>query len=105
MSNQDISTVLKLIDEWVQQLGETSLRDQSRRSGMDFFAYMQSRGEYGGYLATLVKNSLGYHPRQVHRQADAETLREAIFNYEASVEVAKDEGRGGQSWKRFWGQS
>ena len=101
---EGLHVVLKLIEDWVAQLGELSLNEQCRKSGMDFFSYMTAAGVNAGYLAQLITTSTGYNPRQLWTAQDAELLRTAIFNYEASVEVAKATGDAKQSVRHFWGQ-
>ena len=58
MTQQGISTVLQLIEEWVAQLSETSLNEQCRKSGMDFFSYMTAHGTSAAYLAKLITENV-----------------------------------------------
>lgn len=53
---------------------------------------MQSKGVNAGYLAKLITQSTGYNPRQLWAVQDATVLREAIFNYEASIQVSEHDG-------------
>lgn len=105
MTQQDIGIVLKLIEEWAVQLSETSLNEQCRKSGMDFFTYMTAHGASAAYLAKLITEATGYNPRQLWTVQDADVLRDAIFRYEASVAVAKNSGNARQSARHFWGSN
>jgi len=104
MTQQDISTVLQLIEEWVAQLSETSLNEQCRKSGMDFFSYMTAHGTSAAYLAKLITEATGYNPRQLWTVQDADLLKSSIFRYEAAIAVAKDGGNAKQSARHFWGE-
>ncbi|WP_448603825.1 hypothetical protein [Thermoleptolyngbya sp.] len=43
MSEYELSTVLALIDEWVDQLEDWELSGQCRKAGRDFFSFMKDR--------------------------------------------------------------
>lgn len=103
MTKQEISSVLQIISEWVIELPDTRLSEQCRRSGMDFFSYMTSRGVNAGYLAQLITEATGYNPRQLWTAQDADLLRDAIFRYEGSIEAAKRGDDPEKTAKHFWG--
>lgn len=104
MTKRDIGIVLQLIEEWTVQLSETSLNEQCRKSGADFFSYMTAHGVSAAYLAKLITDATGCNPRQLWTIQDAVLLRDAIFRYEASVAVAKNSGNAKQSARHFWGE-
>jgi len=84
MKINSIHELLAIIDEWVSALPDDGLGEQCRKSGSSFFAFMTSRGVNAGRLATLIKKATGFDPRSLYSRADAATLRDAIFRYEAS---------------------
>lgn len=109
MTLSEINQVLSLIDDWVQELGETALSDECRQSGRGFFQFMQSRGVNAALMAKLIIEATGHNPAQLWRIEDAETLRDAIFRYEGSMAVTQVEERDGiegtaeGNVRRFWG--
>lgn len=108
MTISEINQTLALIDEWVQSLGTDELNEQCRRSGRDFFSFMQSRNVEARYLARLITDATGYNPAQLWRVDDAELLRDAIFRYEGSGAVTRIEEQHSipdsaeDNAKRFW---
>ncbi|GAB4131493.1 MAG: hypothetical protein Fur0046_00530 [Cyanobacteria bacterium J069] len=48
MSNQNLSTLLLLVDGWVAQLKAWELSEACKTSGRDFFTGIQGRGVYAG---------------------------------------------------------
>ena len=102
MTQQEISTVLQMIQDWVDQLADDSLSEQCRKSGADFFSYMTQRGVQAGYLAKLITEATGYNPRQLWTVQDAELLRDAIFRYEGSIAAAQRGEDPKQTARRFW---
>lgn len=90
MTTQSLSELLLLIDEWVAQLNEGELSDACRRSGRDFFSYMQSRGVYAGWMVKIIQQCTGYLPMKLHTVQDAVLLRDAISRYEYSQAIAQN---------------
>jgi len=103
MSQQEITSVLEMIDAWVAEINEDQLNEQCRKSGMDFFSYMTGAGVNAAYLARLITEATGYNPRQLWTTQDAEQLRDAIFRYEGSIAAAQRGEDPKQSARHFWG--
>lgn len=105
MTNEEISYILSLIDQWVNQLEQHKLNEQCRKSGASFFDFMTSRGVNPGYLAKLVIDVTGYNPRQLWTIQDAALLREAIARYEGAEALARRDDAPGSAkrWaKTMW---
>ncbi|GAB4469464.1 MAG: hypothetical protein OHK0037_27710 [Elainellaceae cyanobacterium] len=84
MTQQNLSDLLVLVDEWVAQLREWELSEACKTSGRDFFTYMQGRGVYAGWMVKIVQQCTGHHPARLYTVEDAALLRDAISRYEYS---------------------
>lgn len=89
MTQQEINYVLDLIDQWVAELQESRLNDQCRESGISFFEYMTQHGVNATRIEQAIIQTTGYHPSRLWTVDDAVMLRDAIFSYEAAVELHK----------------
>lgn len=89
MTQQEINYILTLIADWAAELESDRLNEQCRRSGIDFFSYMKSKGVKAAYMASLIEKETGYHPAKLWSIDDAELLRDAIFRYEGAIETDK----------------
>lgn len=90
MAQENLSTLLGLIDEWVAELAEDRLSEQCRKSGSDFFSYMRGRGVYQGWMVDVIRQATGYTPQKLWLAEDANLLRDAISRYEYSVTIARN---------------
>ncbi len=90
MTKIPISALLGMIDQWVEQLEDYELPAKCRQSGIDFFAYMQSRGVPLKALKNLIQQVTGHSPESLHTVDDAKLLKQAIANYEYSVVIARE---------------
>ncbi|MEP1079264.1 hypothetical protein NDI52_28040 [Leptolyngbya sp. PL-A3] len=92
MSKRELTELLALIDEWVEQLEDWELEGKCRQSGHNFMSFMQERGVRIKDLEAIIVAATGYRPKDLCTVDDAAMLRSAIANYEYSTTVTHETG-------------
>lgn len=83
----EISLVLAMIDEVISQYNDDELSEKCRKSGTDFFQFMESEGVNGAWCYSLIVETMGIAPQKLYKTEDFGLLRLAIANYESSIGV------------------
>lgn len=88
MSNvSDINNVLYQIESVISGYSDEDLSEYCRKSGKDFFEFMQSKGVHPGWCYKLIVEQFNIPPQRLHTSSDFALLREAIYAYENTIGV------------------
>lgn len=89
---EKVTRLIQILEDWIAQHSEEEIRDQTNKSGAEFFKYLVTRGYAGGEISNRVYRILGYRPNVIATVADAETVLAALRLYEYTLIQAKNTG-------------